>query len=260
MHTWVAARELKLHIVAAPTVPSACNARVKRTSRKKALHVRTDRFICKLYLAYKYTHTHCTHTASAHLSCSSRFEAAHLDGSNASLHLRCVCVQMSKGDSTVHTKRFVYQAIYLSCTHTYPHAAIAHPSCTFRLETAHPGGSNASLHLRCAQVQISTDADALQVRSSRFVCQAIHQPYKHTHAASAHLGCSPRHEVARLVGSKSALHLQCAHAQAYTGDVCSKFAHQPFCMPGDLPTLQAHASSTRTPELVRDAVHQEQEQ
>ena len=60
-----------------------------------AQHVRSDSFVCQsIYPSYKHTQTH---TASAHLSCTSRLEAAHFGGSEGALDLQCVRVQISKG-------------------------------------------------------------------------------------------------------------------------------------------------------------------
>ena len=97
-HTLATVTDLKWHISTAPTPPSTCSAYRRAQGRAQVMsaqHVRSDSFVCQsIYPSYKHTQTH---TASAHLSCTSRLEAAHFGGSEGALDLQCVRVQISKG-------------------------------------------------------------------------------------------------------------------------------------------------------------------
>ena len=97
-HTLATVTDLKWHISTAPTPPSTCGAYRRAQGRAQVMsaqHVRSDSFVCQsIYPSYKHTQTH---TASAHLSCTSRLEAAHFGGSEGALDLQCVRVQISKG-------------------------------------------------------------------------------------------------------------------------------------------------------------------
>ena len=153
----------------------------------------TNCFVCQsIYPSYRHTHAH---AASAHLSCSLKFEAAHLGVIKSALRLKYVRVRRKRVMGALHVckDRFGCQAIYTSYQHTHTHAASTHFSFSLRFEGVHLGSSNGSFCLKvcvcvcaCACVRVCVCAcvcvyrrtqvtRALHVCSDRFVCQAIYQ-------------------------------------------------------------------------------------
>ena len=90
------------------------------------------------------THTH-THAASTHLGCGSRGEAAHLDGSNAFLRLRCTRVQAYTGDERSTQPVRMPSDLPILLAHILSNA---HLNCSSRVEAGHLGDSHASLRLQ----------------------------------------------------------------------------------------------------------------